>query len=286
MSGGESSGSCAFDTLFKMHVPHILKKIYFFLDYDSFKKCMEVNCTWKALLNSESYIKKEKIVFHQEILEDVRWLYEATKQDRTDAIRSILSSGMVDVDPVNPVDPLERAPLHLAAMNGHADVVEVLLGFGADPNRVEWWGCTPLLWAAENGHKKVVQALLDSGANPNLAANGGETPLHDASSRGHNEVVLVLLLAGAEPNKANYFGRTPLHRAVHCGSKQLVAMLLDFGTDPQIKDNTGRTPLDEAVAWGKRDVEQLLLLHINHKCVCKDFFGWKVRHKQITNVKS
>ena len=59
-----------------MHVPHILEKIFFFLDYDSFKECMEVNSMWNALLKSESYLKKGKALFHKEILEDVNRLYE------------------------------------------------------------------------------------------------------------------------------------------------------------------------------------------------------------------
>ena len=188
MSGGESSGSCDFDTLFHMHVPHILEKIFFFLDYDSFKECMEVNSTWKALLKSESYLKKGKALFYEEILEDVDHLFDASNEGLTDEVRSILSSGMVEVDPL---DSLGRAPLHLAAMNGHADVIEVLLGFGANPNRAQCWESTPLHYAANNGQKKVVQALLDSGANPNLANKGGFTPLHEAALVGHTEVVQV-----------------------------------------------------------------------------------------------
>lgn len=307
MSGGESSGSCAFDTLFKMQVPHILEKIFLSLDYDSFKECMEVNSTWKALLKSESYLKKGKALFREEISEDVDQLFDASKLGRTDEVRSILSSGMVDVDTGGQSAYLVRAPLHLAAMNGHADVVKVLLGFGADPNINDFWGRgTPLVYAAAVGHKTVVQVLLDSGANPNLANNDGYTPLYEAAFRGNNEVTQVLLDSGAnpnfandcgdtplnaaafrghievaqvllgggaDPNRANKWGKTPLHSAATWGRKHVVTMLLDIGADPEIQDEDGRTPLKEAADRGNREVEQMLLLHI--KSVGKDFVAGK-----------
>ena len=272
MSGGESS--CAFDTFFNMNVPHILEKIFFSLDYDSFKDCMEVNSTWRELLKSESYLKKGKTLFHKEILVDENRLYEASKQGRTDEVRSILSSGMVEFDPVNPFDFLGRAPLHWAAINGHADVVKVLIGYGADPNRAaEWGGSTPLHYAAENKHMKVVQVLLDSGANPNLADTIGFTPLLDAAFGDHTDVAQVLLEGGADPNKASNHGRAPLHSAAFWGNERLVKMLLEFGADPQTKDNTGITPLDMAVEWKHREVEQMLLLHI--KSADKEFVSGK-----------
>ena len=271
MSGGESSG--AFDMLFKMHVPHILKKIFFFLDYNSFKECMEVNSTWKALLKSESYLKKGKALFHEEILVDENRLFVASEQGRTDEVRSILSSGMVEVDPVDPDDFQKRAPLHLAAMNGHADVVKVLLGFGSDPNRAQCWKSTPLHYAAINGHKKVVEVLLDSGANPNLADTIGYTPLLDAAFGDHTDVAQVLLEGGADPNKATNHGRAPLHSAAFWGNERLVKMLLEFGADPQTKDNTGITPLDMAVEWEHREVRQMLFLHIRN--VGKEFVAGK-----------
>ena len=53
-------GSSGFDKLFSMNVPHILEKIFFSLDYESYKKCLEVSYAWNKLLESESYQKKLK----------------------------------------------------------------------------------------------------------------------------------------------------------------------------------------------------------------------------------
>ena len=63
-------GSCAFDMLFVLNVPHILEKIFFYMDYESFKKCLEVSMNWNELLTSHSYQTKLRVTFHNEIIED------------------------------------------------------------------------------------------------------------------------------------------------------------------------------------------------------------------------
>ena len=49
---GEDMDSCAFDKLFTNSVPHILEKVFFSLDYNSFKSCLEVSRTWNEQLTS------------------------------------------------------------------------------------------------------------------------------------------------------------------------------------------------------------------------------------------
>ena len=74
----ENAEHCGFCTLFAKSVPHILEKIFFLLDYESFKKCLEVNIAWKELLTSESYVIRGKSVFLDEILEDEKTLHVAS----------------------------------------------------------------------------------------------------------------------------------------------------------------------------------------------------------------
>ena len=58
---------CGFDKLFERNVPHILEKIFFSLDYTSFKQCMEVSSAWYELLKSDSYKRLGKVAFHDDI---------------------------------------------------------------------------------------------------------------------------------------------------------------------------------------------------------------------------
>ena len=61
---------CAFDILFSRNVPHIPEKIFFYLDFESFKTCLNVSDAWNKLLTAESYQKKAASVFREDMLNE------------------------------------------------------------------------------------------------------------------------------------------------------------------------------------------------------------------------
>ena len=65
---------CAFNILLKRNVPHILEQIFLSLDYESFKKCLEVNKYWKEFLRSVLFQKKTKFVYEKGIRNDEKKL--------------------------------------------------------------------------------------------------------------------------------------------------------------------------------------------------------------------
>ena len=67
MAARQHSDLCAFDNLFSRNLPNILEKIFFYLDYASFKTCSDVNTTWKNLLTSKPIVKKARSKFKREI---------------------------------------------------------------------------------------------------------------------------------------------------------------------------------------------------------------------------
>ena len=63
---------------------------------------------------------------------------------------------------------------------------------GAEINVKNNRGWTPLHWAANNGHATIVEYLLTKGAEINVKDNRGRTPLHLAADNGRKDVVALL----------------------------------------------------------------------------------------------
>lgn len=89
--------------------------------------------------------------------------------------------------------PGGRTALIFAAGSGFDEVVEFLLGRGADPdgiNRED--GTTPLMWAANAGRARAVRRLLDAGARVSRTAKDGWTATQAAEMAGHDDIVRML----------------------------------------------------------------------------------------------
>ena len=211
MDGGKTEVSCVFEILFSKSVPHILEKIYFSLDYESFLACFRVNRTWNQLLSSESYQKKfDKLLIEKE--KNDKKLWNISRKGNVDEVKRLLSSGgWIDVNCVDGSD--QNTPLIRATWGNHKDVAQVLLNRGAEVDKANKHGLTALHAAAKSVYKDMVQVLLDGGAEHSREDNKGQTPLHLASISGHPNVVQLLLAKGADRNKVNRSGKTPLHLA-------------------------------------------------------------------------
>lgn len=105
-----------------------------------------------------------------------------------------------------------------AADRGDATAVDTLLPDGpvakADVNsRSRTYGHAPLHIAAKNGHTEVVKLLLDKGADPNLEnGNNTKTPLYYAVEKQHLDVVKTLRRhGGARNTEVRHYGEDPLN---------------------------------------------------------------------------
>ncbi len=90
--------------------------------------------------------------------------------------------------------------LHLAAINGHNQIIEKLLDSkppSSTLNARNNDGETPLLWAAYNGYKDCVELLIKAGAKTNIEDKDGYTPLLWTERRGHKDCESILRQAKA-----------------------------------------------------------------------------------------
>ena len=133
---------------------------------------------------------------------------------------------------VNARDFAGNTPLHIAAFEGHGDVVSRLLAAGASVDKATTAGSTPLYIAAEKGHTAVAAALIHARADVNAAVDDGTTPLHWAAHWNDMATVELLLKAGADPNATATDGRPAL---MSVDDDRVALLLLRAGADPRVK---------------------------------------------------
>ena len=120
-------------------------------------------------------------------------------------------------------------PLIVACENGNLDDVEVLLtddnknAFGTNSYGYEY---TPLMVAANFEHFQVVEYLIGEGADPNIVDSDGVNALHKAaiSNRRSTEVIELLLnhmSLDSINKKEDRYGDTPLDKAYGNGPSPL-----------------------------------------------------------------
>ncbi|XP_021485771.1 ankyrin repeat and SAM domain-containing protein 1A isoform X2 [Meriones unguiculatus] len=151
---------------------------------------------------------------------------------------------------VNCVDSTGYTPLHHAALNGHRDVVEVLLRNDALTNVADSKGCYPLHLAAWKGDAQIVRLLIRQGPSHTRVNEQNALEIKDLKKYGPFDPYI---------NAKNNDNETALHCAAQYGHTEVVKALLEELTDPTMRNNKFETPLDLAALYGRLEVVKLLL---------------------------
>ena len=159
---------------------------------------------------------------------------------------------------VNADGGLLGTAIQAAALEGHSDILSLLIKHGADINGCGRHGCTPLHRASQNGRLKAGQLLLNNGADINFQSNYNYTALIYAASYGHVEFARMLLDSWALINVRGDYGKTALHWAVINGRVESVRLLLEYGADFNVRDNSGKTPFRLASLHGHQEMVELM----------------------------
>jgi len=109
-------------------------------------------------------------------------LWRAAAAGDASQVEEILDEGMHDASGGNywqsDSDPRgwQRSPLHIAALEGHGAVVELLLAQGAAVNGASKYGDTPLHFAVSRRHIDIITALCKAGGDVTVENDDGDTP--------------------------------------------------------------------------------------------------------------
>ena len=127
----------------------------------------------------------------------------AAEGGRLRSLRSILKQ---KPQAAQTLDRRGFCPLHMAAMAGHSDAIQLLVEHGASLSQAEAAGFTSLHFAAKGGHRAAVERLLQLRADVAWRSKDG-TLARDVASRMHHKHLLELLTGGTKRSKRSKAGK-------------------------------------------------------------------------------
>jgi len=175
----------------------------------------------------------------------------AVGEGAIDLVRNLRDRGASFTVSANHHGASEWTVLHEAARRGPAELVPVLLSFGADPTArcgggdYRCNGFTPLHVAVLYGRVDTAQELLKHGALSDGFIDAGLGVIPDNAT-------------GIDTRDGN--GSTALHWSISSGHNGVVGAIIGHGVDVEIEDSSGRSALMISVLKGHGNITSQLLM--------------------------
>lgn len=168
-------------------------------------------------------------------------LHLAAAEGQTEVCRILLEHDPDQTDQlIYDEDEYGNYAIHLACQEGRLEVTRCLIYYEASVNETNTAKFSPIHLAASNGHSEIISLLLDEGA----LVNGEEksaipTPLNFACQKGHIECVQILLAHGADMTLIDKEsdGSNALDLAIDNGHEDIVELLISQPNYMEAMDN-------------------------------------------------
>lgn len=167
-----------------------------------------------------------------------------------DEVRRLARSGLC-VDSPSPTKGFR--PLHIAVVKGDADLIELLLELGADPNGVDANGQAVIGYAVVyDGGPVLLENLVNRGAALDTVNNDGFDLMHAAAEADRGDLIPWLVERGVGLEPRTNHGHTPLQLSAALGKLSALKALLAEGADP-LAETDGMSARDIAAAEGQNE---------------------------------
>ena len=192
----------------------------------------EGEIAWNVSCKTREFLKDRK---------ELHDWWDCVRKGDSERLRILFLAGFTRPDAFDPKEPaIQTIALELAVRRGDAAMVELLLEFGADPNKKNagGFGAIQSLWQFW-GPTHAADRMTQRDENRRLAALSDERRTVD--------MLVMLLASGADANTLSPENRKcVLMEAVKRGPVQAVCALLQYGADESLPDINRVSPLTVA----------------------------------------
>lgn len=203
-------------------------------------------------------------------------LQNAAQAGQAYELARIVEGGLYDI---NAKTPRQWTALMLACENGHIKAVRYLLEQRLKINMQNKKSRTTLHIAAYEGHADVVRALVRRSPGPadiHVKDRQKRTAFRTAAQRGKADVVRILHRSGADVNQLSAHGWTALHLAAEEDKLETVEYLLAKGADQSIRikkgSKAGKTAKEGRIREGEESFP--LLMGLDHWYLVSTIAGY------------
>ena len=173
--------------------------------------------------------------------ESTALLIRACEQGNGVLVKDLLFGGVDIHAPFTRIMYSGYKAIHVAALYGHVNVVQILLDYCAnidEPDAIDWR--RPLHFAAGSRQTSMIRFLLGKGAQVDAMTRNAVQPIHEAAWSGSIESLDALIEAGATVDCPDRCGYQPLHWALFTPNQpEVIRYLSNKNADINAKTSHG-----------------------------------------------